>query len=136
MNGKALAMLSLWNQDPSRVIRVNRRSALFSLIPKWMLDLPLPGEELRILYSYRHAVNPDDPAAAAGFRSLIAEARARTGKLGRHFFCLGLDIADPLHPVAAKSFLFRNRARIICDDRGDPRFRHATRPLHLEVGMG
>jgi hypothetical protein len=134
--GKPVAMLSLWNQDTSRIIRIDSRSVLFSFIPKSMIDLPGVGEELRILYSYRHAVDPGEPEAVAGFRSLITEARARTAGLGRHFFCLGLDVADPLHPVAAKGYLFRNRARIICDDRGAGAFEHSTRSLHLEVGMG
>ena len=139
-NDELIAMTGLWIQDPIRTIRVDSRAPLLelalSLIPDPWIHLPAEGEELKILYSYRHAWIPGHPMAANALQLLIEEARFRARRENRHFFCFGIDTRDPLASRARKGTLFRNRARIICDPRGDLRLLEGKRSLHLEVGMG
>ena len=135
-----IAMTGLWNQDPIRTIRVDSRALLLDLllssIPASWIRLPSAGEELKVLYSYRHAWAPRHPRCGNALRLLIEEARFHSGLLHRHFFCFGIDTQDPLARQARKGSLFRNRARIICDPRGDADLLPLNQILHLEVGMG
>ena len=135
-----IAMMSLWDQDALRIIRVDSRSPAVDFALAWLpeswIRIPAAGEELRILYSYRHAWATDHPSAARALRLLIAEGRHQALKQARHFFCFGIDARDPMAGPARAGTLFRNRARIICDPRGVPGVIPGTRPLHLEIGVG
>jgi hypothetical protein len=139
-DGELIAMTGLWNQDEIRTIRVDSRAALFSYALSWIpeawIRIPAPGQELKILYSYRHAWIPGHPASAPALQFLIQEARYHSSQSDRHFFCFGIDRNDPLAREARKGTLFRNRAKIICDPRGHNTLISGTRSLHLEVGMG
>lgn len=138
--GSLIAMTGLWDQDAIRIIRVDQRSnwvnLLLSLIPEPWLRLPQAGQELKILYSYRHAWDPEHPLSGRALRLLIGEARIRTRRQGRHFFCFGIDAKDPMARDARRGAWFRNRARIICDARGEGKLLPGTRPFHLEVALG
>jgi hypothetical protein len=135
-----IAMMSLWDQDALRIIRVDSRaygvSFALSLLPQSWLRIPSAGEELRILYSYRHAWLPDHPASARALRLLISTARQQALRQSRHFFCFGIDARDPMASHGHAGSIFKNRARIICDSRGAQGFIPGTRSLHLEVGVG
>ncbi len=139
-DGQLIAMMGLWNQDAVRTIRVDSRAGILNFALSWIPDawirIPAAGEELKILYSYRHAWIPEHPKSTQALRYLIQEARYRSGQLNRHFFCFGIDTADPMARQARKGILFSNRARIICDPRGNPDLLEGNRSLHLEVGMG
>jgi hypothetical protein len=134
--GSLLAMMGLWNQDELRKIQVDTRSRLLNWVPKFMLDLPRAGEELRILYSYRHAWLESHPRCATAIALLVQEARRISGQHKRHLFCIGIDSRDPMNPVVRQGALFTNRARVICDPRGRQEMVFGTRPLHLEVALG
>jgi hypothetical protein len=138
--GNLIAMTGLWDQDAIRIIRVDPRSKwvnlLLSLIPEPWFQLPEAGQELKILYSYRHAWEPEHPLSGQALRLLIRAARLRTRRTGRHFFCFGIDAKDPLAGDARTGTWFRNRARIICDARGERELIPGMRPFHLEVAKG
>ncbi len=139
-NGELIAMTGLWNQDEIRTIRVDSRAGILNFALSWIPDtwirIPAAGEELKIAYSYRHAWIPEHPMSAQALHYLIQEARYRSGQWNRHFFCFGIDTHDPLALQARKGVLFSNRARIICDPRGNPDILKSAKSLHLEVGMG
>jgi len=140
--GDIVGCIALWDQSGFKQFTVEGYSpgvglTLSLLRPLTRLglgiELPLPGEELRLLNLALPCVRGNDRGVLA---ALLQAAGRRAAGGDHHGVLFGFHEADPLRPGRIPGFTYASRVFLVCWDEELPAAHRALageRPLHLDA---